>query len=120
MSLNVLKLGHTQSLALRLVSAGAPAAEFVRLLAQSKASAAPAAQRAVGIAAFVLRWSALLAFAAARTVAASLLLPLSGTATLMETYRSSATSWLTFPGSPWRSLLPRLWAGALGPRSGRT
>ena len=57
------------------------AAEFVRLLARSKARAALPAQRAACTAAFVLRWSALLAFAAARTFAASLLsLPLSGTA----------------------------------------
>ena len=57
------------------------AAEFVSLLARSRARAAPPAQRAACTAAFVLRWSALLAFAAARTFAASLLsLPLSGTA----------------------------------------
>ena len=55
------------------------AAEFVRLLARSRARAAPLAKRAACTAAFVLRRSALLAFA--RTFAASLLsLPWSGTA----------------------------------------
>ena len=54
------------------------AALFVRLLARCRARAAPAASRA---AAFALRWSALLAFAAARSFAASLLaLPISVTA----------------------------------------
>ena len=102
------------------------AAEFVRLLARSKARAALPAQRAACTAAFVLRWSALLAFAAARTFAASLLsLPCPAPPTLMATCHSSATSWLTLPSSlplpvACRSLLPGLRACALGPRSGRT
>ena len=57
------------------------AAEFVRLLARSRARAAPVATRAAVTSALSLRWSALLAFAAARSFAASLLsLPLAATA----------------------------------------
>ena len=75
------------------------AAEFVRLLARSKARAAPPA---ACTAAFVFRWFVLLAFAAARTFAASLLsfpFPCPPPRMLTETYRSSATSWLTLPSS---------------------
>ena len=48
------------------------AAEFVRLLARSRARAAPVATRAAVTSALALRWSALLAFAAARSFAAAL------------------------------------------------
>jgi len=57
------------------------AVEFVRLLARSRARAAPVATRAATAFAFALRWSALLSFAAARSFAVSLLsVPLFGTA----------------------------------------
>ena len=48
------------------------AALFVRLLARCRARAAPAASRAACTSAFALRWSALLAFAAARSFASLL------------------------------------------------
>ena len=57
------------------------AAEFVRRPTRSRARAAPVAARAAVTSALALRWSALLAFAAARSFAASLLsLPLAATA----------------------------------------
>ena len=53
------------------------AAQFVRLLARCRARSAPTACRTACEGAFVARWSSLLAFAAARSFAASLLsLPL--------------------------------------------
>ena len=59
-----------------------PSEDFsVRLLARSRARAAPVATRAAVASALAMRWSALLAFAAARSCAASLLfLPLAATA----------------------------------------
>ncbi|OLP76386.1 hypothetical protein AK812_SmicGene43688 [Symbiodinium microadriaticum] len=57
------------------------AAQFIRLLARSRARAAPPLLRSSATAAYVTRWSALLSFAAARALAASLLsLPLAHTA----------------------------------------
>ena len=57
------------------------AAQFIRLLARSRARAAPLLLRSSATAAYVTRWSALLSFAAARALAASLLsLPLAHTA----------------------------------------
>ena len=57
------------------------AAQFVRMLARSRARSAPHVLRSGATAAYVSRWSALLAFAVARAVAASLLsLPLGNAA----------------------------------------
>ena len=57
------------------------AAQFIRLRARSRARAAPPLLRSSATAAYVTRWSALLSFAAARALAASLLsLPLAHTA----------------------------------------
>ena len=57
------------------------ASQFVRLLAQGRARAVPRPLRPATIAAFTSRWSALLAFSAARAFGASLLgLSLPGTA----------------------------------------
>ena len=57
------------------------AATFFRLLARCRARSAPPPLQSACISAYVLRWSALLAFAAARAFATSLLsLPLSGAA----------------------------------------
>ena len=57
------------------------AVQFIMLLAHSRARSAPASLRAGATAAYVSRWSALLSFAAARTVSASLLsLPLANAA----------------------------------------
>ena len=56
------------------------AARFVRLLARCRARSVPPSSRPAAISAFAQRWSALLASAAARAFAASLLsLPLAGT-----------------------------------------
>ena len=58
---------------------GAEAANWLRLLAGQRASDVQAAMRAAARAAWVARWSGLLAVAAQRAVAASLLeLPLAG------------------------------------------
>ena len=57
------------------------AVTFLRLIARSRARSAPPPLQSACISAYVLRWSALLAFAAARAFATSLLsLPLSGAA----------------------------------------
>ena len=57
------------------------AVTFLRLIARSRARSAPPPLQSARISAYVLRWSALLAFAAARAFATSLLsLPLSGAA----------------------------------------
>ena len=57
------------------------AAQFVRLLARCRARSAPPLLRGACVAACVRRWTALLAFAAAKAFAATLLsLPLHGTA----------------------------------------
>ena len=92
------------------------AAEFVTLLARSRARAAPLAERAACTAAFVLRWSALLAFA--RAFAASLLsLPWSGTANvdgdmplLSDVLADSAEQPPLANRMPDCRLLPGLWA----------
>ena len=58
-------------------------AQFVRMLARSRARSAPHVLRSGATAAYVSRWSALLSFAAARAVAASLLsLPLGNAASV--------------------------------------
>ena len=57
------------------------AAQFIRLLARSRSRATPPLLRSSARAAYVARWSALLSFAAARALAASLLsLPLANAA----------------------------------------
>ena len=52
---------------------GSEAAKFVRMLARSRARAAPLSLQAATTATYVSRWSALPAFAAARATAASFL-----------------------------------------------
>ena len=87
------------------------AAQFVRMLARSRARSAPHVLRSGATAAYVSRWSALLSFAAARAVAASLLsLPL-GDAANVDGAALDLSDVLaeTFSAPPLASRLP-LWA----------
>ena len=94
------------------------AAQFIRLLARSRARAAPLLLRSSATAAYVTRWSALLSFAAARALAASLLsLPLAHTANVDGDPLELSDSVLRTrhfpplsPAASLRSLLPGLWA----------
>ena len=85
------------------------AAQFVRMLARSRARSAPHVLRSGATAAYVSRWSALLSFAAARAVAASLLaLPLGNAANVDGAALDLSSDVLaeTFSAPPLASRLP--------------
>ena len=100
----------------------AEAVTFLRLLARCRARSAPPPLQSACISAYVLRWSALLACAAARAFASSLLsLPLSGAANvdgdppLLSDLLAEPSAHLLSPAAC-RSLALDLGAEALGPR----
>ena len=84
------------------------AAQFVQMLARSRARSAPHVLRSGATAAYVSRWSALLSFAAALAVAASLLsLPLKNAANVDGAARDlSDVLAETFSAPPLASRLP--------------
>ena len=84
------------------------AAQFVRMLARSRARSAPHVLRSGATAAYVSRWSALLSFAAARAVAASLLSLLLGNAANVDGAALDLSDVLaeTFSAPPLASRLP--------------